>query len=68
MKDPFFGATTPDGRWTIRVTEDAEPGWYFASVVLDGLNVVDSLTTEDTNKLVHWVHRQMKEAMRRSGA
>ena len=64
----FFGATTPDGRWAVRVAElpDKGEGWYCASVVLDETNVIDTLETEDTNKLIHWVRRQMVEAMRRS--
>lgn len=66
--DPFFGAVTPDGRWSIRVTEDEiGPGWYCATVTLDGRTVVESLTTADADKLIRWTHRQMTEALRRSG-
>lgn len=66
--EPFFGAKTPDGRWSVRVAEAPEhgEGWYFASVTLDDANIVESLTTDDTNKLLSWVRRQMTEALRRT--
>lgn len=67
MSEPFFGAQSPDGRWIVRVADPEAKGLYFATVTLDGL-LIDSLTTEDTTKLISWTKRQMKEAMRRSSS
>lgn len=71
MTVPFFGAVTPDGRWTIRVAPEPTPegatgDWYCATVLLDGTTVTESLTTDDTEKLIRWTRKQMEEAMRRS--
>jgi hypothetical protein len=69
MREPVFGATTPDGRWTVRVHQAAPPEgktgeWYYATVTLDGMVLTESLTTDDTEKLIRWTRKQMEEAMR----
>jgi hypothetical protein len=68
--EPVFRASTPDGRWVITVTctlsEEGEPLDWSGVVTLDGNHVVEAMKTEDSDKLVRWTHRQMREAMRRT--
>lgn len=61
--EPPFRLVTPDGRWSIEITEDA--GQFRGIVVLDGDTVTDALQTADSDKFVRWTFRQMQEAMRR---
>lgn len=56
---------TPDGRWAIEVTQDPD-GQFCAAVILDGTTPTESLHTDDSDKLINWCVRQMKEAMRRT--
>ena len=60
-----FRLVTPDGRWAIEVSEDEE-GQLCAIVVLDGKVTTESLFTDDDQKFINWVKRQMEEAMRRN--
>lgn len=62
--EPPLRLLTPDGRWVIEVSE-AE-GQFLVRVILDGTTVTESLSTEDSDKAIHWAARQMREAMRRS--
>lgn len=71
--EPFLKATTPDGRICISVlvpegAEEAgsEPVLFKCAVTLDGKNRIEELETEDQEKMISWVRRQMKEAMRRN--
>jgi len=57
---------TPDGRWAIEVSQ-AEDGLFCVMVILDGKTTTESMFTDDSNKVIHWASRQMREAMRRSG-
>lgn len=64
MTEPFFRATTPDGRIAVQVLE---AGTLFdCTVTLDGKTVIEELKTEDQDKMFNWARRQMIEAMRRS--
>ena len=67
MSDPFFKATTPDGRWavTVEVTVDLPGEWFTGMVTLDGKIVTDTLTTDDSARLIRWARKQMADAMRR---
>lgn len=67
-----FRAVTPDGRWTVEVRQVACPlgndptyPWFTGTVTLDQQTIVESLTTTDTNKIIHWARKQMVESMRR---
>lgn len=68
----WFKATTPDGRWSVVVDvlpqqgEFSEGEWFEAWVVLDGKNVIESLTTDSQKRLLNWCERQMVAAMRRN--
>lgn len=68
--EPVLRASTPDGRWVITVTCtvtcDNEPLDWSGVVTLDGDHVVEALKTDDSDKLVRWVKRQMQEMMRRT--
>jgi translation elongation factor EF-G len=64
-KEPPLRLLTPDGRWAIEVSQ-AENGQFCVLVILDGTTTTESLFTEDSDKAIHWAHRQMLEAMRRS--
>ena len=61
-----FRLLTPDGRWAIEITEQ-EDGQFCVLVILDGKTNVESLFTEDSEKVITWAFRQMREAMRRTG-
>lgn len=60
-----FRAVTPDGRWMVEVAEQADSS-FKGTVVLDGDNLIEAYVTPDSDKMVRWAYRQMKEAMRRS--
>ena len=64
MEEPFR-LLTPDGRWSIEVTQQEE-GQFCVLVILDGTTTTESLFTDDSEKVIHWAVRQMKEAMRRA--
>jgi len=69
--EPFFRATTPDGRISVEVlvpegSERAEAVLFKYSVKVDERDVIEELETLDQHKMVLWVQRQMTEAMRRS--
>ena len=69
--EPFFRATTPDGRTSVEVlvpegSEEAEAVLFKCSVRVDGRDVIEELETVDQSKMLHWVRRQMVEAMRRN--
>jgi len=69
--EPFFRATTPDGRISVEVlvpegSERAEAVLFKCSVKVDERDVIEELETLDQHKMVLWVQRQMTEAMRRS--
>jgi len=71
VTESLFKAVTPDGRVAIEVTvpteaEGAEAILFQCSVILDGKTVLEELKTVDQNKMMHWMHRQMIEAMRRT--
>jgi len=68
-----FRAVTPDGRWTVEVRQvvcplgsDPTYPWFTGTLTLDRQTIVESLTTTDTNKIIHWARRQMVESMRRT--
>ena len=63
MNDPFFKATTPDGRIAVQVQENGS--LFECTVTLDGKTVIEELKTEDQDKMFNWTRRQMVEAMRR---
>jgi len=60
-----FRLRTPDGRWAIEITEQAD-GQFCVLVILDGATTTESLITNDSEKVITWAFRQMKEAMRRN--
>jgi hypothetical protein len=69
--EPFFRATTPDGRISVEVlvpegSEGAEAVLFKCSVKVDERDVIEELETLEQNKMLQWVRRQMVEAMRRS--
>lgn len=72
MSEPFFRATTPDNRQTVDVVlgEDGD-GFptFWCRVVLDNnwTHPLEELKTDSQQKLIGWMHTQMKEMMRRSG-
>jgi len=59
-----FRLVTPDGRWSIEVTQQ-EDGQFCVLVMLDGKTNVESLFTDDSEKVITWAVRQMREVMRR---
>jgi hypothetical protein len=59
--------STPDGRWTIEVSQQ-EDGQFCVLVILDGKTTTESLFSDDSEKVINWALRQMREAMRRTGA
>lgn len=63
--EPPMRLLTPDGRWVIEVSENAE-GKFYAKVTLDGAVITDSLATVDSSEIITWVVRQMHEVMRRT--
>lgn len=64
-KEPPLRLVTPDGRWSIEVSQ-SEDGQFSVLVILDGTTTTESLFTDDSDKAIHWAYRQMLEAMRRS--
>lgn len=69
--ESLFKALTPDGRIAVEVkvpTEaaDAEAILFKCQVTIDGKNVIEELETNDENKMLSWMQRQMVEAMRRN--
>jgi hypothetical protein len=64
--EPPLRLVTPDGRWAIEVTQQ-EDGQFCVLVILDGETTTDSLFTNDSDRVITWAARQMREAMRRSG-
>ena len=63
MEEPFR-LLTPDGRWSIEVTQQ-EDGQFCVLVMLDGKMNVESLFTDDSEKVINWAIRQMRIVMRR---
>lgn len=63
-KELPFRLLTPDGRWSIEVSQ-AEDGQFCVLVMFDGKTNVESLFTDDSAKVISWAVRQMKEVMRR---
>jgi hypothetical protein len=63
MEEPFR-LLTPDGRWSIEVTQQ-EDGQFCVLVMLDGKTNVESLFSDDSEKVINWAIRQMREVMRR---
>ena len=61
--EPPLRLLTPDGRWAIDVSETE--GRFTATVILDGITIIESLTTDDSDKVITWTSRQMREVMRR---
>jgi len=59
-----FRLLTPDGRWSIEVTQQ-DDGQFCVLVMLDGKTNVESLFSDDSEKVIHWAIRQMREVMRR---
>lgn len=69
MSEPFFRAVTPDGRTAVVVRvpeEDGEVVVFSCSVIIDEKTVIESLETEDQEKMLSWARKQMSEAMRRT--
>ena len=69
--EPLFKATTPDGRFSVTVlvpegAEEAEAILFKCSVTLDEKDVIEELETNDQDKMLSWMKRQMTEAMRRT--
>lgn len=59
-----FRLVTPDGRWVIQLTE--EGGQFSLLLILDGQNVVESLTTDDSDKVIARAQRYMRDALKRT--
>jgi hypothetical protein len=59
-----FRLLTPDGRWAVEVSQPN--GKFLVQVILDGTTVTESLETEDSDKVLQWAKRQMREVMRRT--
>jgi hypothetical protein len=55
--DPPFRLVTPDGRWTIEVTE--HEGQFRGIVVLDGDTVTEAMQTADSDTFIRWATKQM---------
>lgn len=67
---PFFRAVSPDNRWSVTVEVEPSskeyPGeWYSCYLTLDGETVLESLVTDNQEKMLRWTKRQMENAMRR---
>lgn len=63
-KETPLRMVTPDGRWVVEVTQRPD-GQFYASVTLDGTHILESLETFDSDKLITWTGRQMRDVMRR---
>lgn len=61
----FFKASTPDGRWEVEAR--FLNGRYVGTLTLDKEDIVESLSTDNADRLIAWAGRQMKQAMRRTG-
>jgi len=72
MAEPLFRALTPDGRVSVEVrvpNESPEDGvgvLFTCLVTVDSKTVMEELVTDDQQRMLSWVKRQMTEAMRRS--
>lgn len=67
---PFFRAVSPDNRWMVTVeveppSDDVPGEWFSCYLTLDGETVLESLVTDNQEKMLKWVRRQMEAAMRR---
>lgn len=63
--DAPFRLVTPDGRWVIQLTEEEE-GQFHLTLTLDGNHVVESLTTDDSDKVIARARRYMDDALKRT--
>lgn len=63
----LFRAVTPDDRWAVSVSTspEGEHTRYWCAVTLDERHVTASINTLSQERMLTWVQKEMKEAMRR---
>jgi hypothetical protein len=63
----LFSAVTPDTRWSVSVSvsTEGEHQRYWCEVKLDKRYVTASINTLSQDRMLSWVEKEMREAMRR---
>jgi hypothetical protein len=59
-----FRAFTPDGRIMVEVSQRGT--WFHCKTVLDGRHELSAMSTENADRVISWMQKEMAEAMRRS--